>query len=186
MSICRPVVNLVRPAFLTLKRMQPSSSHRLIVWRSTPSSSAASRWLYLLSGSQVGLTCTIAGNGKFQPIAFAGKAAVFYPAQRVGGVFLAVHIVAIFAGNGNFFTVPHRPQTFAGNFFGSICRHFGSFYFHFCHFSLKTSFVCWLARKNCLPLPVDFMRFRPFRSAAFSLPFSFVGSFVGAKVEVFR
>ena len=161
MSICRAVVNLVRPAFLTLKRMQPSSAHRLIVWRSAPSSSAASRWLYLLSGSQVGLTCTIAGNGKFQPIAFAGKAAVFNPAQCVGGVLLAIHIVAIFAGNGNFFTVPHRPQTFAGNFFSGICRFFGSFYFHFSHFLLNLSFVCWLARKNCLRLPVDFMRFRP-------------------------
>lgn len=62
LRICRPVVNFTRPAFLTSKRIHPSSSQRLIVWRSTPNSCAASFWLYRLSGSQAGLVGVMAGN----------------------------------------------------------------------------------------------------------------------------
>ena len=139
--ICWPVVNLVRPAFRTLKRMQPLSSQRFMVCRSTPRRRAASTWLYLPAGSQFGLVDTIAGNCKFQPFASAGKSAVFHFLHRIGGVLLAIQIVAVLAGNSDFFTVAHRAQTLAGNFFGN-----------FFHFSVKTLFVCLRNRKNCLPL----------------------------------
>lgn len=144
LTICWPVVNLARPALRTWKRIHPLSSQRFIVWRSTPSSSAASRWLYLPAGSQLGLVDTISGNCKFQPIRFTAESAVFHFLHGVGRVFLAIQIVAVLAGNSDFFTVAHRAQTLAGNFFGN-----------FFHFSVKTLFVCLRNRKNCLPLPVE-------------------------------
>lgn len=183
--ICWPVVNFVRPAFRTWKRIQPLSSQRLIVWRSTPSSFAASAWVYRASGSHVGLVDTITRYCKGQPCSFARKTTAFQFLHSVGRVLLAIQVVAACTPHRNSFARFHLSKTLAGYFFSR-------FLYHFCHFyrftlikfgsfvgtSENFAYLCsgyfWLSK--VIP---------PHKVGSLFRARSLVCSFVGAKLDVF-